>query len=670
MIHQRTLAATCVLLAACASSTTNARDHNGAGVDEAFAERSPISQGRTAGALAGSDLPARRRALRKLRRQAAALTTGKREAERKKFANEVLDMLEKQQGFAATVRCDLLRLLGLVIDDETTVTRLSAWLESKVTAEAALFALERIPTGAAEQMLARYLERDSALPRSAYARALAQRGSGSATAQLLELAANANPEANRAARAALARSGDVRARKLLERALTTGTPGAAEDWLDYLEALDPPLTRDARIKEYERLLEVDSVPVRLAAHLALARLDPNASSKRALAALADSSAAVREAGRQILTQCKDPATDARLVTELGKAKPELAADLLGVLCARSSEAALAEVKKALTAESPVLRIAAMELSTRFTDPSIAATLTAALGDGDAGVRDAAGAALGPRIAFLVADGDSDGARSLLHRILAQCQDEQVVVTALGQLAKVADESSLAVVAPLRAAHADEVRRVYVAVASDLADDDEPRAKALLVEVVENTKDRSLRRKARQALERLGVDTSGFARRRGVLRDWHVLGPYSKATAGDFAKHPFGKDLAGPITVGDRKLDWVARKTDDDDGIIDLTFLKPNTDVTAFATCELVCQRPRKVVLHVGSDDGVAVWVNGKLVHENFVARGIEPDQDRVTADLVAGRNRILLRISQAGGGFAFCVRLTDPSGKPLDPTKL
>jgi len=54
-------------------------------------------------------------------------------------------------------------------------------------------------------------------------------------------------------------------------------------------------------------------------------------------------------------------------------------------------------------------------------------------------------------------------------------------------------------------------------------------------------------------------------------------------------------------------------------------------------------------LHIGSDDGVQVWVNGKKVHDNKVTRALAPDQDKVPVELQQGRNLILLKVDQGNG---------------------
>ena len=40
-------------------------------------------------------------------------------------------------------------------------------------------------------------------------------------------------------------------------------------------------------------------------------------------------------------------------------------------------------------------------------------------------------------------------------------------------------------------------------------------------------------------------------------------------------------------------------------------------------------RATKVLLGIGSDAGIKVWLNGKLVHEKCAIRPVHPDEDVV-----------------------------------------
>ena len=66
------------------------------------------------------------------------------------------------------------------------------------------------------------------------------------------------------------------------------------------------------------------------------------------------------------------------------------------------------------------------------------------------------------------------------------------------------------------------------------------------------------------------------------------------------------------------------------------------------------------MLYLGSDYGVLVWLNDRLVHRNLVERGVTADDDRVEVNLKKGRNLLLLKIDQGHGDVGFTVRIVDP----------
>jgi formylglycine-generating enzyme required for sulfatase activity len=67
----------------------------------------------------------------------------------------------------------------------------------------------------------------------------------------------------------------------------------------------------------------------------------------------------------------------------------------------------------------------------------------------------------------------------------------------------------------------------------------------------------------------------------------------------------------------------------------------------------------KVNVGIGSDDGVAIWLNGKLVHSNNVPRITQVNQDRLTLDFNAGENRLLMKVFNLGGGHGFAFSILD-----------
>ncbi|MEI7634401.1 MAG: TIM-barrel domain-containing protein [bacterium] len=83
------------------------------------------------------------------------------------------------------------------------------------------------------------------------------------------------------------------------------------------------------------------------------------------------------------------------------------------------------------------------------------------------------------------------------------------------------------------------------------------------------------------------------------------------------------------------------------------FGKPHDNAVAYALACLNASRDTTATLAIGSDDGVAVWLNGKEIHRVETGRAYTSGQDRIEIHLKKGANPLLLKISQGGFGWGF-----------------
>ena len=74
-------------------------------------------------------------------------------------------------------------------------------------------------------------------------------------------------------------------------------------------------------------------------------------------------------------------------------------------------------------------------------------------------------------------------------------------------------------------------------------------------------------------------------------------------------------------------------------------------ITAYGLVTLVADEAKEVTLLAGSDDSIKVWLNGEVVHNNAVNRGRSRWQDEFTVNLQKGDNILLVKVSDAGGGW-------------------
>jgi hypothetical protein len=86
---------------------------------------------------------------------------------------------------------------------------------------------------------------------------------------------------------------------------------------------------------------------------------------------------------------------------------------------------------------------------------------------------------------------------------------------------------------------------------------------------------------------------------------------------------------------------------------------------AYLKTRVVAPQDRDAALLLGSDDGVKAWLNGVVVHGNNIDRGLVADQDMAPIRLKQGPNDLMLKITQGGGGWAGCARITGMDGKPI-----
>ena len=90
-----------------------------------------------------------------------------------------------------------------------------------------------------------------------------------------------------------------------------------------------------------------------------------------------------------------------------------------------------------------------------------------------------------------------------------------------------------------------------------------------------------------------------------------------------------------------------------------------THRAAYARTVIILPEKKDAILEIGSDDGVKVWLNGRLIHANNVQRPVTPADDKVNVQLREGENEILMKIIQSSGGWGFCLRVTNPDGSPM-----
>lgn len=161
-----------------------------------------------------------------------------------------------------------------------------------------------------------------------------------------------------------------------------------------------------------------------------------------------------------------------------------------------------------------------------------------------------------------------------------------------------------------------------------------------------------------------------------MKSWLVLGPIDVFPAEpepqnqEIQKQAFDSDLLTQhggesgikpmpgLTHRINIRDYQWRLVDSRDDVVDLVKVYGKIDfVVAYAWAEINIPEATAALLGIGSDDAVKVWLNGELVHENWIGRPVNKDDDLVPVNFLEGRNQLLLKIQNQQFDWGFSCRI-------------
>jgi hypothetical protein len=151
---------------------------------------------------------------------------------------------------------------------------------------------------------------------------------------------------------------------------------------------------------------------------------------------------------------------------------------------------------------------------------------------------------------------------------------------------------------------------------------------------------------------------------GTILAWMLAGPYAQEgkSGAELFDVAFPPEKAGPA-------DWrvqVVPANAPTPGLVELNAILGGNERAAYLRTEIISPKAQPAVLELGSDDGIKVWLNGKVVHANNATRPARPGEDKTKINLKEGANTLLVKVVQGGGEWALVARLTTTDGKPLD----
>lgn len=160
-----------------------------------------------------------------------------------------------------------------------------------------------------------------------------------------------------------------------------------------------------------------------------------------------------------------------------------------------------------------------------------------------------------------------------------------------------------------------------------------------------------------------------------MRKWLVLGPLSAEDSkdsriedtakselfeADLLESSGGESESAPkdgdtIEFGGAESKWRYVRSSDEMIHLDKVVGQHDWSV-AYASAEIYTDEPGKALFGIGSDDAVRIWLNGELVHDQWIGRAADFDQDLVAFTLKKGKNRLLVKVLNQRGDWSFACR--------------
>jgi len=585
---------------------------------------------------------------------------------------------------------------GLVLaagDDAIALVRKALTGSDRASRFAALQLVREIKGQAATKAFAALLPKVAPRTQVALLEALRQRGDAAATPAIISATKSPAQAVRVAALKALATLGDASTAPLLAEAAARAKgaeQGAARQSLLRL--------RGANVRE---AILAHLAKARPAVQMELARALGHRRDTLAVPALlkmaAGADESVRMAAIRSLALLADEKAVGELVGHLVRAKTEADREAiekaLGSVCGRSKrpEACAAPVLAALKDARVPARCALLRVAGRVGGAEALKALRAGIRDKDPALRDAAirtmadasGLEAAPDLLKLAREAPSPSHRVLALRgywrlvglaggrpveerwkmceaAMAAARRPEEKKLGLTELAKVPHFGALKLAQTLcaDAAIRAEAEAACVRIAASLGQAHPAEAKAALRRIMAASKNVSVRAEAGKALEAMEQYV-------GYIPTWMVAGPYRQKGKEcrelfDIAFAPEGADAA--------KVTWKPAPSPSDASLfwqVDLSSVVGGNHCVVYLRTRVYAPRKQRVRLDIGTDDGIKMWVNGKLVHANNAVRGLRPGQDRAEAVLREGWNAVLVKITQHTMGCGACVRIRNSDGSVI-----
>ena len=500
--------------------------------------------------------------------------------------------------------------------------------------------------------------------RLAALKALATLGDASAAGLLARSAASSNGPQQRAARDALARLRRGNVRQAILALLPQSPPAVQAELVGALARRQD----TAAVGVLLKMAQTGNPSARVAALEAIAALAGDSAVDELVALLAGhKDQPIREAIEKALTaichRSKQSTRHAATVLSAGKnASVPTRCSLLRVAGPIGGPAVLRALRAGVKDAEPAIRDAAIRTLASAAGPQALPDLLALARGAPTATHRVVALRAYWRVVGLAQGRPAEQRLKMCQDGLSACTQPQDKWLALAELAKVAHPDALKLAQTLSAGGDRSIRAeaetACVQIARSLAPGRPAQARAVLQRMATAATSEKVRADARKAL-------GAMDRYTGYITVWQVAGPYRQK----------GKECAALFDIPfapeqtDQRVAWKPAPHPADASLswqADLASIVGGNHCVAYLRTRVYSPAAKRVRLDIGTDDGIKLWVNGKLAHANNAIRGLTPDQDKAQAALKKGWNDFLLKITQHTMGCAACVRIRNPDGTVID----
>lgn len=188
-------------------------------------------------------------------------------------------------------------------------------------------------------------------------------------------------------------------------------------------------------------------------------------------------------------------------------------------------------------------------------------------------------------------------------------------------------------------------------------------KAAMEKVLANVSDEDRRKDVKKVINQINKVA-------GRIMVWELSGPYPEKGECEY-QELLDKQFAPEQVAG--KAVWKLVRSGSDrkkPEFLDLRKRIGGQKRAAYLRLRLWSPEARRARLEMGSDDGIKVWLNGKVVHSSYAERGYEFGVDKADVDLTQGWNYLMVKVVQNKSEWGLGVRVANSSGDEMDDIRI